>query len=119
MTHPVLTIAFSWRLPDNTRTTVTFSAETQAYDESQDRIIIILQALLTPLSEALDTTTKTMIQNLVGKWVQIPSEARLGMTLPLKYETLTGNIRYFYSQDPRTLKHAATRLPSQHETTDL
>jgi len=35
--------------------------------------------------------------------VQIPSEARLGMTLPLKYETLTRQVRYFYDQDPRTL----------------
>jgi hypothetical protein len=101
MNFQVSTVSFSWRLPDNTRTNATFSAETKGYDESQDRIIIVLQELQTPMSEQTDATTQTLIQELTGKWVQIPSEARLGMTLPLKYETLTGRIRYFYDEDPR------------------
>ena len=104
MNHPVSTVSFSWRLPDNTRITVTFNVQTQGYDESRDRVIITLQALQTPLDENLDASTKTLIQNLIGKWVQVPSEARLGMKLPLKYETLTGDIRYFYAEDPRTKK---------------
>ena len=103
MDTQVSSVSFSWRLPNNTRTTVTFGAEAKAYDESKDRIIIILQTLLTPLDENLDATTATLIQNLTGKWVQIPSEAKSGMTLPLKYETLTGHIRYFYAEDPRTI----------------
>ncbi len=103
MDNQVSSVSFSWRLPDNTRTTVTFSAEAKAYDESRDRIIIVLQTLLLPLDETLDATTTTLIQSLIGKWVQIPSEAKSGMTLPLKYETLTGHIRYFYAEDPRTI----------------
>ena len=102
-------------MPNNTRTTVTFFAQTKAYDESRDRIIIVLQALQTPLDENLDDTTKTLIQNLTGKWVQIPSEAKAGMTLPLKYETLTGHIRYFYAEDPRTINKSRT----PNETTNL
>jgi hypothetical protein len=109
MQHQVSSVSFGWRLPDNTRTTVTFSAETKGYDESQDRVIIVLGELQTPLGAALDATTQTLIQNLKGKWVQIPSEARQGLTLPLKYETLTGRIRYFYDVDPRTKPSAGSR----------
>lgn len=101
--YEIDTISFSWRLPDNTRTQAVFAAHTQDYDESRDRIIVILGALQTPLDANLDETTRTLIAGLSGAWVQIPSEARLGLTLPLKYETLTRQVRYFYDQDPRTL----------------
>ncbi|NJM42424.1 MAG: hypothetical protein HC853_17640 [Anaerolineae bacterium] len=109
MQHQVPSVSFSWRLPGNTRTTVTFSAETKGYDESQDRVIIVLGELQTPLDVGLDSETQALIQNLKGKWVRIPSEARLGPTLPLKYETLTGRIRYFYDADPRTKTSAGSR----------
>jgi len=103
MSYQVDTVSFSWRLPDNTRTGAVFAAHTQGYDEVRDRIIVTLAELQTPLDAHLDEGTKALILGLTGTWVQIPSEARLGMTLPLKYETLTRQVRYFYDQDPRTL----------------
>ena len=103
MNYEVTTVSFSWRLPDDTRTTVSFSAEAKGHDDVRDRLIIVLGQLQTPLADGLDTTTQSLIQSLTGKWVQIPTEARHGMVLPLKYETLTGRIRFFYEVDPRTI----------------
>jgi hypothetical protein len=103
MSYQVDAVSFSWRMPDNTRTSAVFAAHTQGYDEARDRIIVQLAEMQTPLDAQLDDATQALIQGLTGTWVQIPSEARLGMTLPLKYETLTRQVRYFHDQDPRTL----------------
>lgn len=103
MSYQVDTVSLSWRLPDNTRTVVVFGAHAEGYDEARDRIIVTLTELQTPLDTHLDAATKALILGLKGTWAQIPSEARHGMTLPLKYETLTRQIRFFYDQDPRTL----------------
>lgn len=103
MSYQVDAVSLSWRLPDNTRTVVVFGAHAQGYDEARDRIIVILDELQTPLDAHLDEATKALILGLKGTWAQIPSEARHGLTLPLKYETLTRQIRFFYDQDPRTL----------------
>lgn len=95
------TVTFSWRLPDNRRTQAQFGVETIDYEAAKDRIICVLRELLSPLDPALSDEVRGQIQGLIGRWVMIPSEARLGLTLPLKYETLTGRIRYFHQQDPR------------------
>ena len=94
-------VAFSWRLPDNRRTQAHFAVETIDYDEAQDRVVCVLRELLTPIDPAVPEDTRQLIAGLIGRWVLIPSEARLGLTLPLKYETLTGRIRYFHASDPR------------------
>ncbi len=97
----ITSVAFSWRLPDNRRTQAHFAVETIDYDEAQDRVVCVLRELLIPLDPEVPEDTRQLITGLIGRWVMIPSEARLGLTLPLKYETLTGRIRYFHASDPR------------------
>jgi hypothetical protein len=104
MSFEITSVSFGWRLPNDTRTRAVFKTETKGYDEARDRVIAVLGELQQPLDEHLSDDVQALIRNLVGKWVQIPSEARLGMTLPMKYETLTGKIRFFYSEDPRKPK---------------
>ena len=48
-----------------------------------------------------DPATRALIEAQLGRWAYVPSEARRGLTLPLKFQTLTGQIRYFYARDPR------------------
>ncbi|MCS6773219.1 MAG: hypothetical protein RMM31_09720 [Anaerolineae bacterium] len=90
----------SWRLPNGERAQASFLARVVTYDEAQDRWLVRLQEvrILSPADEA----SRDLIYSKVGCWAWVPSEARQGMTLPLKYETLTGHIRWFYAQDPRS-----------------
>jgi hypothetical protein len=90
----------SWRLPDGRRTTASFAAEVMAYEPPQDRWIMRLTDVRT--EPALNDDVRNLIQAQVGKWVYVPSEARQGMALPLKYETLTGQVKFFRNEDPRT-----------------
>ncbi len=101
----ITTVAFSWRLPDQRRTQASFAVDSVDYDASKDRVICVLKELLTPIDPHVPEETRQLIEALIGHWVMIPSEARLGLTLPLKYETLTKQIRYFYASDPR-VRHA-------------
>ncbi len=89
----------SWRLPDGRRTTASFAAEVIAYEPPQDRWIMRLTDVRT--EPALNEEARSLIQAQVGKWVYVPSEARQGMALPLKYETLTGQVKFFRNEDPR------------------
>ena len=99
---PALTsVTFSWRLPDNRRTQAQFNVETIDYEVSKDRFVCVLRELTSPLDPNLSDEVRGLIQGLTGRWVMIPSEARLGLTLPMKYETLTGRIRFFHGEDPR------------------
>ena len=97
----ITSVAFSWRLPDNRRIQASFGVEAVDYDAAKDRIVCLLTSLLTPIDPSVPEETCTLIAALPGHYVLIPSEARLGLTLPLKYETLTKQIRYFYATDPR------------------
>jgi hypothetical protein len=100
-THSAETIDVrcGWRLPDGSRTTAAYRAEVIEYDAKQDRWLVKLVGVQT--SGEVDATTRALIESQVGKWAYVPSEARAGMTLPLKYETLTGKPRWFYPDDPR------------------
>lgn len=89
----------SWRLPDGRRTTASFAAEVIVYEPPQDRWIMRLTGVQT--EPVLSDETRSLIEAQVGKWVYVPSEARRGMGLPLKYETLTGQVKFFWSEDPR------------------
>lgn len=89
----------SWRLPDGRRTTASFAAEVIVYEPPQDRWIMRLTGVRT--EPALDDDARKLIEAQVGKWVYVPSEARRGIALPLKYETLTGQVKFFRSEDPR------------------
>lgn len=101
--NPAITsVAFSWRLPDNRRIQASFAVEALDYDAAKDRIICRLTTLLTPIDPTVPEETRALIAGLSGHFVMIPSEARLGLVLPLKYETLTKQIRYFHASDPRS-----------------
>lgn len=94
-------VSFSWRLPDERRTTTNFHAETHVYEDRLDRWLMRLLTPTAPVDAALPAEFRDAITALPGKWVRIPGEARRNnLTLPMKYETLTGRIRYFYAERP-------------------
>lgn len=95
-----IAVKCAWRLPGDARAHATFAGEVIEYQPAQDRWLVRL-VRVTHMDDALDVATRELIASQVGKWALIPSEARLGLTLPLKYGTLTGDIRFFYSHDPR------------------
>ncbi len=89
----------AWRAPDErSRFHATFEAEIIEYDYRQDRWLV---RLLTLRATDADPATRALIEAQLGRWAYVPSEARRGLTLPLKFQTLTGQIRYFYARDPR------------------
>ncbi|MCS6848389.1 MAG: hypothetical protein RMN52_11845 [Anaerolineae bacterium] len=95
----MITVKCAWRLPDDARIHATFDAELIAYDDRQDRWLVRLTGVRSTDAPA---EARALVESQTGKWAYVPSEARrLGLTLPLKYETLTGRIRFFYADDPR------------------
>jgi hypothetical protein len=97
-----IAVSFGWRLPDNSRIKVTFNTRVISYEEDKDRWLVMLETLLQPADlSQLPTEISAKVAALSGKWAYVPDEARNGTTLPLKYETLTGRLRYFYAEDPR------------------
>lgn len=94
-------VSFGWRLPGDARLKVTFSAEVVAYQADKDRWLIRLKGPAPALDPRVPEDIRRAIENLPDRWVFVPGEARNGLTLPLKLETLTGRIRYFYTEDPR------------------
>jgi len=52
------------------------------------------------MTEGMPAAVVERVRALVGKWARVPNEARFGMTLPLKFETLAGRVRFFYDKDP-------------------
>jgi hypothetical protein len=95
----MIDVRCGWRLPNGARATAAYHAEVVEYDAKQDRWLVKLIGVRT--AQDADATTRALIESQIGKWAYVPSEARRGLTLPLKYETLTGKPRWFYSDDPR------------------
>ena len=93
-------VKMSFRLPNNTRFSTHFEARTHAYEAEQDRWIVTLEKLVW-MTEGMPAVVVERVHALIGKWARIPNEARFGMTLPLKFETLAGRVRFFYDADPR------------------
>ncbi|MCS7056952.1 MAG: hypothetical protein NZM18_12360 [Thermoflexales bacterium] len=94
-----ITVKCAWRLPDQVRIHATFDAEVIEYDEQQDRWLVRLTGVRS--TDAPDQA-RALVESQAGRWAYVPSEARrFGLTLPLKFETLTGQIRFFYANDPR------------------
>jgi hypothetical protein len=93
-------VTFGWKLPDGRWVRAQFEAEVVAYDEPRDRWVCILRRLVTDISP-VPLPIANPIRELIGKWVQIPTEGRNGQVLPLKLDTLRGKPRYFYEHDPR------------------
>ena len=96
-----LDVSMGWRLPDGARVKATFDTQFVTYEEDKDRWVVVFERNLTDLS-GVDAQARALIEALAGKWAYVPSDARNGVTLPLKHETLTGRIRFFYEADPRS-----------------
>ena len=94
-------VSFGWQLPDGRRFKAVYDTRVVAYEEYKDRWLVVLETLQTELDAGLPPDVQTLVAKLSGQWAYVPDEARNGITLPLKYETLTGRIRYFYRDDPR------------------
>jgi hypothetical protein len=95
-------VSMGWRLPDDRRVKVTFNTRVVAYEEDKDRWLVMLEDLAGPPSlPDLPPDDQARILALAGKWAYVPDDARKGITLPLKYETLLGRIKFFYASDPR------------------
>lgn len=92
----------SWRLPDGSRTTASYAADVIEYQAAQDRWLMWLTDVR--VEPGLGREVRELIEAQVGKWAFVPSEARQGLALPLKYETLTGRVRFFYAEDPRSMQ---------------
>jgi len=91
-----------WRLPDGRRIKVTCQTSVIGYEADKDRWLVVLGQMIEPATlDDIPEETRNLLLALPGKWAYVPDEARNGTVLPLKYETLTGRIRYFYAQDPR------------------
>ena len=73
-----------------------------ATDLPAGRWLIRLKGPAPALDPRVPADIRQAIENLPDRWVFVPNEARNGLTLPLKLETLTGRIRYFYTDDPRS-----------------
>jgi protein-tyrosine phosphatase len=95
-------VSFGWRLPDERRARTVFNAEVHVYEHSLDRWLMRLLTPTEPVDESLPGEFRALIGTLTGKWVRIPGEARKGLTLPMKYETLRGEIAYFHAKRPAT-----------------
>lgn len=96
-------VSFGWRLPDERRARTVFTAEVHVYEHSLDRWLMRLLTPTEPMDESLPEEFRARIGMLTGKWVRIPGEARKGLTLPMKYETLRGEIAYFHAKRPATV----------------
>jgi hypothetical protein len=94
-----MVVKCSWRLPDGARTTASYAAEVIEYDAKKDRWLMKLTGVR--FEPSLNADVRRLIEAQVGKWAFVPSEARQGLALPLKFETLTGRVRFFYAEDPR------------------
>jgi hypothetical protein len=93
-------VKLGWRLPNNRRFETHLDATIRGYEAAQDRWIVTFErvAWITP---DLPASVVERVEALRGKWARVPNEARLGMTLPLKFETLAGRVKFFYDADPR------------------
>lgn len=89
----------SWRLPEGKRANATYLAEVITYDAAHDRWLMRLKDVR--VDPSVPEATRALIMEQIGRWVWVPSEARQGLALPLKYETLTGRVRWFHVHDPR------------------
>ena len=101
-----------WRLPDDRRVKVTYQSRVVGYEQDKDRWLVILERLTDaapPLTD-IPSETRELIERLAGKWIYVPDDARNGITLPLKYETLTGRVRYFYISDPRVSSNPKSEI---------
>ncbi len=94
-----LRVYYSFRLPDGGLIKVTFEATVEAEEDEQARFWVRLGAwrdLEWQAGHAREEHIVEKLNALVGKRAKIPQEATTGTRLPMKYRTLTREMRYFY-----------------------
>lgn len=100
-------IAFGWRLPNQNgmelgRVKAVFDCEILQRDETQNRWLVQLGELRSvAAAKPIPPEFEERIRALTGRFAFVPFEASQRMTLPMKIETLTGEMRYFHQTDPR------------------
>ncbi len=104
MTEPIerFPVSLAWHMADDTWVKVVYNARVVSYEADKDRWLVVLEGMADPPTpNGAPAETRELIERLAGKWAYVPDAARDGVTLPLKYGTLTGERRYFYASDPR------------------
>lgn len=97
-------VSMGWRLADDRWVKATYDTRVIAYEEDKDRWLVVLESITNPATlDNAPAEARELIEHLAGKWAYVPDEARHGTTLPLKYGTLTGAPRFFYTGDPREM----------------
>ncbi len=90
---------YSFRLPSGGLIRVTFEATIEGEDDEQARYWVRLgrwHDLKWPPGHEPEPHIVDKLDVLVGKRAKIPQEATTGTRLPMKYRTLTRELRYFY-----------------------
>lgn len=93
-------VDFSFRLPAGGRIRLTYQCTLVDEDREKDLYIVRLDDwhdLEWPAGQAPDEQIVALLNALVGTRAKIPKEASTGTRLPMKYETLTRQMRYFYN----------------------
>ena len=94
-----LPVHYSFRLPDGDLIKVTFAATIEAEEDEHARYWVRLGSwhdLEWPSGHAPEEHIVVKLNALIGKRARIPQEATTGTRLPMKYRTLTRDLRYFY-----------------------
>ncbi len=91
---------YSFRLPAGGLLQVTYAATLESVDSTGPGLywarLGAYRDLVWPAGQSPEPAIVKRLDALVGKRVKIPEEAITGTILPMKYRTLTGEIRYFY-----------------------
>jgi hypothetical protein len=95
-------LQLSFRLPEGGRITITYDAELLGDDRERRVYRVRLGAwrdLTWPPGTAPRPDVVARLDALAGTYARVPYEARAGARLPLKYETLTRALRFFYDSE--------------------
>jgi hypothetical protein len=93
-------VLYSFRLPSGGRIRLTYDCTQVDEDRGKDLYVVRLDGwhdLEWPPGQAPDEQIVALLNALVGMRARIPKEASTGARLPMKYETLTREMRYFYN----------------------
>ncbi len=92
-------LRYSFRLPGGGLLKVTFDATIESEEHEHALYWVRLgrwHELQSPAGQAPAADIVDKLDALVGKRARIPEEATRGTRLPMKYRTLTREMRYFY-----------------------
>ena len=103
MTDPqlgdVILVKMAWTLPDGHRLSVTFESQVEDLELEKNRLRVQLLKIRAaggsqPESE-VESYYLERVMGLVGKRAKVPLDTLVGIVLPLRLATLTGEHPYF------------------------